>query len=493
MNMNSSINPGQTNPDRNRDPDVRREAASEPLDLVLPDPPRITSTEALRPLTTSAGLGPGPGRPAGSTESQRRAEDHIPPLLLAARSAEGIESPVAPAPLEWKAYELQPGADPKGRPILRIGEETQGGTLLLELGGTHALLVAGSAIRRIPRGESHQDLLNRAAAGAAAWEREQMRLWRRARLPDHLTELSAQLNRADRPETVAKSLTEYTTRIVGGYRAFLLLYDREQHGGSPSGTGRLVDSSDPRLTTRMHPRFSAPGIISSFESRPDMGMPFSELNLLFEEHSAALLIHVPVGDVGVLVLAERRQSRLVDPEDFTLMRNLAQLAEGALLRIYSVEEAHRLSLVDPLTGLANRRQMQVLMRHVWASARRGKRFSVIMIDIDNFKSVNDTLGHLVGDRILREVAEVLQEEVRGSDLVVRFGGDEFLIVLPEEGGEGASALVRRIQVRLTGTAEISAGVAEYHPELASIDELLAVADRRLYAMKRREVWQARPE
>ena len=98
------------------------------------------------------------------------------------------------------------------------------------------------------------------------------------------------------------------------------------------------------------------------------------------------------------------------------------------------------------------------------------------------------LGHLVGDRLLREVAEVLQEEVRGSDLVVRFGGDEFLIVLPEEGEEGGTALVQRIQARLAGTIEISAGVAEYHPELTSIDEMLDAADRKLYAMKRRESW-----
>jgi len=195
---------------------------------------------------------------------------------------------------------------------------------------------------------------------------------------------------------------------------------------------------------------------------------------------------VPVGDEGVLLVAERRQSRLVEPDDFTLMRNLAQLADGALLRVLSVEEAHRLSLVDPLTGLANRRHMQVLMRHVWASARRGKRFSVILIDIDNFKAINDTQGHLVGDRLLREVAEVLLEEARGSDLVVRFGGDEFLIVLPDEGSEGATALVRRIQIRLTGTIELSAGVAEYHPELVSVDEMLEAADRKLYIMKRRE-------
>src|SRR5690606_5610250 len=212
----------------------------------------------------------------------------------------------------------------------------------------------------------------------------------------------------------------------------------------------------------MHPRFSAPGVISALEARADLGMPFAQLAPIFEEHSAAFLMHVPVGETGVLMLAERRQSRTVDPEDFTLMRNLAQLAEGALLRIYSVEEAHRLSLVDPLTGLANRRHLQVLIRHVWASARRGKRFSVVLLDIDNFKAVNDTLGHLVGDRLLREVAEVLQEEVRGSDLVVRFGGDEFLIVLPEEAADGASALVRRIQARLAGRVEVSAGVAEYH-------------------------------
>jgi diguanylate cyclase (GGDEF)-like protein len=405
-------------------------------------------------------------------------------LFHAIQPLDDPEAPAGTTGIEWHAYELSVGNEPRPRPIARIGEDSQGGTLLLELGGTHALLVAGSAIRRIPLGTNREDLLGRAATGAAAWEREQLRLLRRARLPDQLAELAGQLNRAARPDVIAKYLTESTARIVGGYRAHLLLRDREAPAG-PSGSARFTDPLDSRIATTMHSRFTAPGIISAFEARPDLGMPFSELAQLFDDTAAAVVVHVPVGQHGILLLAERRQSRTVEPDDFSLMLNLAQLAEGALLRVYSVEEAHRLSLVDPLTGLANRRHMQVLMRHVWASARRGKRFAVILIDIDDFKGVNDSYGHLVGDRLLRDVAEVLQEEVRGSDLVVRYGGDEFLIVLPEEGGDGASALVRRIQARLGESIAISAGVAEYHPELASVDEMLEVADRKLYTMKRR--------
>src|SRR5690606_26696308 len=115
-----------------------------------------------------------------------------------------------------------------------------------------------------------QDLLSRAATGAAAWEKEQQRLWRRSRLPEQLAELSSQLNRATRPEVIAKHLTDYATRIVGGYRAFLLLRDRES-GAQGLGVGRLIDAGDSRISTRMHPRFNAPGIISAFEARPDLG------------------------------------------------------------------------------------------------------------------------------------------------------------------------------------------------------------------------------
>lgn len=421
-------------------------------------------------------------RPGGYGDPKRRAEDRFAPLLHAARGA-SPDAPGAPTPLEWKAYELQSGGEPRIRPLGQIAADASGGTLLLDLGGTHALLIAGSAVRRLPRGNDRTDLLRRAATGAAAWEKEQLRLWKRARLPDQLAELLAQLNRAGSEESIARHLIDYTTRIVGGYRSFLLLRDRSETPG-PAGSPRFIDVTDPRITAGMHSRFTAPGIILAGEARADLGMPFSDLSQIFEETGAVVLIHVPIGDMGILVVAERRHSRVIEPEDFTLMRSLAQLGESALLRVFLVEEAHRLSLVDPLTGLANRRHLQVLMRHVWASARRGKRFTAVLLDIDDFKAVNDNHGHLFGDRLLREVADMLQEEVRGSDLVVRFGGDEFLVVLPDEGLEGASTLVRRIQSRLAGTIDVSAGAAEYHPEFASVDEMLEAADRQLYAMKR---------
>lgn len=421
----------------------------------------------------------------GPVDPCRRREDRVGALLHAYRQDLAAEALRMGPPLDWKVYELPPDGEPQPRPIGRVADDVHSGALLLDLGGSHALLVAGPAIYRIPRGSSEQDLLARAAAGAAAWEREQTRLWRRARLPDQLADLSALLNTARTEDAIARHLTEYTTLIVGGYSAHLLIRREANRNRSAFGS-RYVDAVDSRISVRSHPRFMAPGVITVEDARHDHGMPFSELAPLFEQTGAVVFIHVPVGDSGMLLLAERRRSRVVEPEDLTLMRNLAHLAEGALLRVSLVAEAHRLSLVDPLTGLANRRQLDLLMRHVWASARRGKPFALVLCDIDDFKEINDTRGHLVGDRILREIAQILREEVRGSDLVVRYGGDEFLIVLPEEGADGAATLVRRIHGRLTNGLQLSAGIAEFHPEFASFEELIEVADRQLYSVKRRK-------
>lgn len=108
----------------------------------------------------------------------------------------------------------------------------------------------------------------------------------------------------------------------------------------------------------------------------------------------------------------------------------------------------------------------------------------MLIDLDDFKRINDEQGHHAGDRVLRTVAGVLHEEARESDVVVRHGGDEFLILMPGETFTGASALIGRIQRRLGSQVLISAGVAEYRPEMQLPEQLLAQADQVLYQVKR---------
>jgi diguanylate cyclase (GGDEF)-like protein len=101
--------------------------------------------------------------------------------------------------------------------------------------------------------------------------------------------------------------------------------------------------------------------------------------------------------------------------------------------------------------------------------------------------VNDEEGHPAGDRVLCRVADTLKAEARGSDVVVRYGGDEFLVILPGGTASAARSLAERVRARLAGLVGVSAGIALYRPELQSPDELIREADRALYAAKPRQV------
>jgi len=156
-----------------------------------------------------------------------------------------------------------------------------------------------------------------------------------------------------------------------------------------------------------------------------------------------------------------------------------------------------LALTDPLTQTHNRR---ALMERLTSELERARRYalhlSVLMVDLDHFKAINDSYGHVVGDEVLRGVSRVLQREARAVDVVARFGGEEFLVVLPETGEEGAVALAERIRARVEETppvtggeygwlrVTVSIGVATVpSPRVNSPEELIAVADEALYRAK----------
>ena len=112
----------------------------------------------------------------------------------------------------------------------------------------------------------------------------------------------------------------------------------------------------------------------------------------------------------------------------------------------------RLAASDSLTGLANRRELSsALMREAARTARTKEPLSLAVIDIDHFKDINDTFGHLVGDEVLRQVADAMAGSVRDGDLVARYGGEEFAVVLPNCAGDGALAVVERVRAAV-GTA-----------------------------------------
>ena len=149
-----------------------------------------------------------------------------------------------------------------------------------------------------------------------------------------------------------------------------------------------------------------------------------------------------------------------------------------------------LSQLDPLTGLGNRRALDdALERETARSERSGSPFAVAVIDVDDFKAINDTFGHLEGDRCLREVARTIKETVRRPDVAFRWGGDEFVVLLPDAGSDSALQMLARLRDALHDAARtpddrpVRASAAVASSEHASASEVLDAADRALLERK----------
>ena len=212
-------------------------------------------------------------------------------------------------------------------------------------------------------------------------------------------------------------------------------------------------------------------------------------------HVVAVPLRRPPHVFGVIALFAPAAEEF-DGAAESALQALAGPASIAVENVLLHDEATRASTIDPLTGVWNYRYlMNSLNREVERANRFDRSLSVLMLDLDRFKNVNDTYGHQRGDTVLREFARRVQAEIREVDTLARYGGEEFVVVLPETSAQGAQNLAERIcssirsmpftsdddDVELAVTVSIGGAV---YPENGSASrELLQEADRALYRAK----------
>ncbi len=197
--------------------------------------------------------------------------------------------------------------------------------------------------------------------------------------------------------------------------------------------------------------------------------------------------------IGVMNFTDKQGGERFDKHDLEVLDSVAPQIAVALDRVAlrrQVGEFAQLSVTDPLTGLLNRRYLKErLAEEINRSDRSGEPLSFLMMDVDEFKAYNDRFGHPAGDEALRMVGSILRQNLRGADVAVRYGGEEFSAMLPATSVDEAETIAQRIRMHVERTefprrkVTLSIGVATLTPELTAVDALVSAADKALLRAK----------
>ena len=327
-----------------------------------------------------------------------------------------------------------------------------------------------------------ETLANQAAIAFARLEVERSRA-ARAEHDAALTRAAISLNASLELVEVLETLSREADLAVGGSMAGVYLADGSGGGVATAGhntpddweglvmargegiAGRVLDSGRAFVTNAYQEEVDLPPHPALRRLKTAVGVPMAWNGEL-------------KGALSVGFAAMRR----VTDEDLRALEAIAALAVAACRNAEAYEQASHAAITDALTGLLNHGALHLRMREeISRASRTGEPLACLLLDLDDFKAINDELGHQAGDGVLRKVAAALRGQLRDHDVVARYGGDEFVVLLPDADAEGARVVANRIAVALPVPCSI--GLSQWEEPL-SADELLGRADRALLLAKR---------
>jgi len=291
-------------------------------------------------------------------------------------------------------------------------------------------------------------------------------------------------------ETLLLKILEELKKAFGYYNAAILLVDRE--------SSKLIIKAAkgyPQKILKMKLRIGIDGITGHVAATgetyyaPDVSKDKYYIEgVPHVKSEVAIPLKIEKRTIGVLDVESKKNDAFSEWEIKLLSIIAAQIA-NAIEKSRLYEETKMLSLTDPLTELPNRRHFDIMIdTELRRSERYNRPLSLLLIDLDNFKSYNDRNGHLEGDKVLAEYAKFMKLSIRDIDFICRFGGDEFVVVLPETDESFAKAVAERIRKRVYNAREklgitLSIGVASYPLDGEDKISLVMASDRACYIAK----------
>ena len=325
------------------------------------------------------------------------------------------------------------------------------------------------------------------------------------RLPNQLMAFANTLLLSDNNEDLYRNILEIAADLLGACQGSVMLIDENREDLHVVHTKGMSTEITRYLRLQVGigiagkvAKSGTPLLVSNVENDLRIAVMINR-----PHYKSKSLVSIPLKlnekVLGVLNLSDKWDLSPFSEEDLDLLTSFSTLASLMIERTQVMEEVCRfeqLSLTDPLTGIYNRRFLNNRIdEEINRSRRQGLEFTILFIDLDHFKNYNDQFGHLAGDEALSKTAEIIKAELRGMDIVARFGGEEFCVLLPGVSKQQAQLVAERIregveQERFTGKEGLtdggltaSLGIAAFPEDGTTLISLLQASDKALYQAK----------